>query len=72
MGEPNNNNPTEISTKQENVIPANEQNNNSPTEIDIKEEYILEKYASNTRTLSETKPDVRRRASSKIYISGNY
>ena len=61
VGEPKNNNPTEINTKQENVIPANEQNNNSPTEIDINEEYILEKYTSNTRTLSESQ------ASSKIY-----
>ena len=63
-GEPNNNSPTEINTKQEDVseiqitkvIPAKEQNNNSPTEIDIKEESILENYTSNTRTLSETKP----------------
>ena len=69
-GEPNNNNPTEINTKQEDlseiqitkVIPANEQNNNSPTEIDIKEENILENYTSNTRTLGETKSDVSRRA----------
>ena len=79
-GEPNNNNPTEINTKQENVseiqitkvIPANEQNSNSPTEIDIKEEKILENYTSNTRTLSETKPDVSRRASGKICISEHY
>ena len=71
-GEPNNNNPTEINTKQENVVPANKQNNNSPTEIDIKEEYILEKYTSNTRTLSETKPYVSRRDSGKIYISEHY
>ena len=32
VGEPNNNNPPEINTKQGNVIPANERNNNSPTE----------------------------------------
>ena len=74
---PNNINLTEINTKQEDVsetqitkvIPANEQNNNSPIEINIKEENILENYTSNTRTLSETKPDVSRRASGKIYIS---
>ena len=79
-GEPNNNNPTEINTKQEDVseiqitkvIPANEQNSNSPTEIDIKEESIVENYTSNTRTLSETKPDVSRKASGKIYISEHY
>ena len=71
-GEPNNNNPTEINTKQQNVVPANKQNNNSLTEIDIKEEYILKKYTCNTRTLSETKPDVSRRASGKIYISERY
>ena len=79
-GEPNNNNPTEINTKQEDVseiqitkvIPANDQNNNSPTEIDIKEDNILENCTSNTRTLSETKPDVSRRASGKIYISEHY
>ena len=76
-GKPHHNNPTEINTKQEDVseiqitkvIPADEQNNNSPTEIDIKEDNILENYTSDTRTLSEAKPDVSRRASGKIYIS---
>ena len=79
-GKPSNNNPTEINTKQEDVpeiqitkvIPANEQKNNSPNEIDIKEENILENYTSNTRTLSETKSDVSRRASGKIYIIEHY
>ena len=79
-GEPNNNNPTEINTKQEavseiqitKVMSANEQNNNSPTEIDIKEQNILGYYTSDTRTLSETKPDVSRRVSGKIYISEHY
>ena len=73
-GESNNNNPTEINSKQEDVsniqitkvIPGNEQNNNSPTEIDNKAENILENYTSDMRTLSETKTDVRRRASGKI------
>ena len=32
----------------------------------------FEKYTSNTRTLSKTKPDVSRRASGKIYISEHY
>ena len=80
-GEPNNNNPTEVNNKQEDiseiqitkVIPANEQKPNIPTtEIDIKEENILENYTSNTRTLTETKPDVSRKASSKMYISELY
>ena len=79
-GEPYNNNPAEINTKQEDVskiqitkvIPVNEQNSNSPTEIDIKEENILENYTSNIRTLSETKPDVSCTASGKIYISEHY
>ena len=56
------------------VIPANEQNNNrsTSTQIEIKEENISENYTSNTRTLSETKRDVRRRASGEIYISEHY
>ena len=60
-GEPNNNNPTEINIKQEDVseiqitkvVPANEQNNNSPTEIDIKEENISENYTSKTRSIPD-------------------
>ena len=51
---------------------ANEQNNNSATEIDIKEENYLENYTSDTRTLSQIKPDVSHRASGKIYISEHY
>ena len=76
VGEPNNNNPTETNTKQKDVpeiqiakvVSANERNSNSPTKIDINEKNILENYTFNTRTLSETKPDVSRRPSGKIYI----
>lgn len=74
---PNNNNLTETNTKQKDVpeiqiakvVSANERNNNSPIKIDINEENILEDYTFNTRTLSETKPDVSRRPRGKIYIS---
>ena len=79
-GEPNNNNPAEINTKQgyvseiqiAKIITRNEQNNNSLTKTDVKEENISENYTYGTRTLSETKPDVSRRASGKIYNSEHY